>query len=168
MTTRPRVLVMGVTGAGKSTVGRLVADALGVPFLDADDFHDDDAIARMRAGVPLTEEERRPWLERLNRALRDHAGSGFVLACSALTAASRAWLTDGVDGVRYVLLTADPETIEQRVARRSGHFAGPGLVPSQFSTLEPPPGAIVVDVRASPEEVAATALTGLTRRRGTS
>ena len=151
---------MGVTGSGKTTVGRLLADALGMPFLDADDFHDEHAIAKMHAGIPLDDADRAPWLDRLNQALRAHT-DGVVLAASALTAASRDRLGRGVDDVRYVLLTGNPSIIAARLAARVGHFAGPALLPSQFDLLQPPADAVVVDVAASSDVVAARALRGL-------
>jgi gluconokinase len=155
------VVVMGVTGVGKSTVGRLIADALEVPFLDADDFHDDAAKAKMHAGIPLTDADRRPWLDRLNRALHDHAATGAVLACSALTAANRQRLTAGLTGLRYVLLTGDPELIRERIAARHGHFAGTALLPSQLEALDPPADAITVDVAPAPDVVAQRAVSAL-------
>jgi gluconokinase len=154
------VVVMGVTGAGKTTIGRLLADALDLPFLDADDFHDAAAIAKMRAGVPLDDADRAPWLDRLNRALREHPG-GAVLAASALTDASRRRLANGVPEVRYVFLRGDATLISERLAARVGHFAGAGLLPSQIELLDPPAEAVVVDVTEAPDVVAARALAAL-------
>jgi gluconokinase len=158
---QPIVIVMGVTGVGKTTIGRLVARALDVPFLDADDFHSDAAKAQMHEGIPLTDDERAPWLDRLNRTLRDHAATGAVLACSALTDDYRARLTAGLDQVRFLLLTGDPELIRQRVAARLGHFAGPDLLPSQLDTLEEPVDAVTVNVDAEPDVVVRRALAAL-------
>jgi gluconokinase len=158
---QPIVIVMGVTGVGKTTIGRLVASALDVPFLDADDFHSDAATAQMHEGIPLTDDERAPWLDRLNRALRNHAATGAVLACSALTDDYRARLTAGLDQVRFLLLTGDPELIRQRVAARLGHFAGPDLLPSQLDTLEKPADAVTVNVDAEPDVVVRRALAAL-------
>lgn len=158
---KPIVVVMGVTGVGKSTVGRLIAAALHVPFLDADDFHSDVAKAQMRAGIPLTDAEREPWLDRINQALHDHTATGAVLACSALTGDYRRRLTSGIDQVRFVLLTGDPELIRSRIAARHGHFAGTDLLPSQLATLEVPAGAVTVDIDAPPEVTAERALDGL-------
>ncbi|MEX1007464.1 MAG: gluconokinase, GntK/IdnK-type [Acidimicrobiia bacterium] len=155
------VVVMGVTGVGKSTVGRLVAGALHVPFLDADDFHDDAAKAKMRAGVPLTDADRKPWLDRLDHALHDHSATGAVLACSALTDEYRQRLTAGLTGVRFVLLTGDPELIRERIVARHGHFAGTALLPSQLDTLDAPADAIVVDIEPPPDVVAQHALSAL-------
>ena len=155
---QPIIIVMGVTGVGKTTVGRLVARALDVPFLDADDFHSDAAKVQMHEGIPLTDAERAPWLDRLNRALHEHAATGAVLACSALTDDYRARLTAGLDHVRFLLLAGDPELIRERIAARLGHFAGPDLLPSQLDTLEIPADAVTVNVDAEPDVVVQRAL----------
>jgi gluconokinase len=155
------VVVMGVTGVGKTTIGRRLAAALGIPFLDADDFHDAAAKAKMHAGIPLTDADRAPWLDRLNHALREHASTGAVLACSALTDAYRERLTAGVTGVRFLVLTGEPAVIRARIDARRGHFAGADLLPSQLATLDPPPGAVTVDVDGTPDETTARALAAL-------
>lgn len=152
---------MGVTGVGKTTIGRRLAAARRLPFLDADDFHSDEAKAKMHAGVPLTEADREPWLHRLNAALRAHRTTGAVLACSALTEHARAVLTDGLTGVRFLLLIGAPELIRTRIAHRHGHFAGTSLLPSQLATLEPPAGAVTVNVDGTPDETAARAIAAL-------
>jgi gluconokinase len=156
------VVVMGVTGVGKTTVGRLVAAALGAPFLDADDFHDAPSIERMRAGEPLDGAGRRPWIDRVNHALRaDHAGDDVVLACSALTPELRTRLARGLDDVVFVALTGDPALIRDRLAARRHHFAGANLLPSQLETLELPAGAIIIDVTPGPATVAARVVDAL-------
>jgi gluconokinase len=148
------LVVMGATGSGKTTVGTRLAERLGLPFVEGDDYHDGAGIARMRRGEPLDDTSREPWLDRLNRVLRVHAGSeGAVLACSALTDAYRQRLTRGIDGVRFVLLRADESLLRRRLAARRGHFAGPELVPSQLAMLEPPAEAVVVDAGKSPDEI---------------
>jgi gluconokinase len=148
------LVVMGATGSGKTTVGTRLAERLGLPFVEGDDYHDEASIAGMRRGEPLDDASRGPWLDRLNRVLREHAvGDGAVLACSALTDAYRRRLTRGVDGVRFVLLRADEDLLRGRLAARRGHFAGPELVPSQLATLEPPADAVVVDAGRSPGEI---------------
>lgn len=157
----PIVVVMGVTGAGKTTVGRLVAQGLGVPFVDADDHHTDGAKAKMRAGVSLTDDDRNPWLDRLNHVLQEHEASGMVLACSALTASYRERLVRGLDRVRFVLLTGDPRLIARRAGRRRGHFARAELLPSQLATLEPPEDALTLDVDDEPAVIASRALAAL-------
>jgi gluconokinase len=160
------VVVMGVTGVGKTTIGRRLAAALDLPFLDADDFHDDAAKAKMHAGIPLNDADREPWLDRLNRALRDHRATGAVLACSALTGAYRRRLTAGVADVRFLVLTGDPDVIRARIETRREHFAGADLLPSQLATLEPPPDAVTVDVDGTPDETTARALAALRANSG--
>ena len=157
----PIIVVMGVTGVGKTTIGRLVAEALQIPFLDADDYHSDASRAQMHEGIPLTDDERAPWLERINQALHEHTASGAVLACSALTDDYRARLTAGIGRVRFLLLTGDPELIRQRIAARIGHFAGPNLLPSQLDTLEIPADAVTVNVDDAPDVITQRALDAL-------
>jgi gluconokinase len=141
---RPSVIVlMGVAGAGKTTVGRALADALGWRFADADAFHTPESVARMHRGEPLDDAARQPWLD----ALRAHAadalarGERLVLACSALKRAYRDALVpaDAPRGsVRFVHLRVSPAELAQRLATRTGHFAPPALLDSQLATLEPP------------------------------
>ena len=158
------VVVMGVTGAGKTTVGRLLAEALGAEFLDADDYHPPANVAKMRGGVPLTDADRAPWLARLNGVLRERAarGAAAVLACSALKASYRDVLLTGLPGARLVYLRGARETIERRLAERRGHYMDPGLLDSQFAALEEPADAIVAEVAADPASIAA-ALAGRLR-----
>jgi gluconokinase len=158
------VVVMGVSGAGKSTVGQLVADALGVPFLDADDYHDAANIALMHAGRALDTAHRLPWLDRVNRALAAHATRGAVVACSALTSEYRERLVAGLEDVVFVLLTAPPAVLRSRLEARVDHFAGPALLPSQLATLDPPPDAIVEDVRDPAAVVARRVVSALSSR----
>jgi gluconokinase len=150
------VVVMGVAGAGKTTVGRLLAGELGAAFLDADDFHPRANVAKMRAGTPLDDADRWPWLERLNAALRERTGRGerVVLACSALKAGYRDRLLAGLPGAQLVYLRGSRELIAARLAARRGHYMDPRLLDSQFAALEEPRAAIVVDVAAEPAAVA--------------
>lgn len=158
------VVLMGVTGSGKTTIGRRLADDLGWTFLDADDFHPASNVAKMHAGVPLTDEDRRPWLEAIRLRLveaRDR-GEGVVLACSALKHAYQHYLGSvGAKSVRYVFLEGPEDLIRRRLAGRSGHFMNPALLHSQFETLEPPDDALKVDVTPPPGEVAAAVRAGL-------
>lgn len=143
------VIVIGVTGSGKSTVGRALATALGWRFHDADDLHSPENVERMRHDNPLTDEQRVPWLLRV-RAVVDQAvrdGSGEVIACSALKARYRDTIAGGVKGVRFVHLTGDPALLGERIAHRPGHFAGTGLLDSQLEALEPPTDALILDVQ---------------------
>jgi gluconokinase len=157
------VVVMGVTGAGKTTVGRLLARALGGEFLDADDYHPEANVAKMRAGQALTDDDRRPWLARLNEVLRAYAarGAGVVLACSALKASYRDRLVEGLPGSRLVYLRGTKPLIAARLEARRGHYMNPALLDSQFAALEEPDAAIVADVGAAPEAVAAAILARL-------
>jgi gluconokinase len=150
---RPIVVVMGVEGVGKSTVGRRLADELGVDFVEGDDEHSPAAKEQMAAGIPLDDEDRAPWLDRLDAVLRRHAGHGVVLACSALTHAYRHRLTRGVPGAAFVALVAPRDVLEQRIAGRRGHFAGTDLLDSQLATLELGDDVTVVDATKPMEQV---------------
>jgi gluconokinase len=151
------VVVMGVTGCGKSTVGAALGEHLGWPFLDADDFHPDENVAKMASGTPLTDDDRWPWLDLLAAEMTaiNARGGSAVLGCSALKQAYRDRLARA-GGVRFVYLKGDRATIDQRLAGRAGHFMPPALLTSQFATLEEPATAVVVDIRLSAaEQVAA-------------
>ncbi|AWE54037.1 gluconokinase [Streptomyces nigra] len=158
----PSVVVMGVSGTGKSTVGRLLAVRLGVPFADADELHPPANIAKMASGVPLDDADRLPWLESVGRLLRTHQedGTGAVVTCSALRRRYRDVLRAACPGAFFLHLTGDPRLLAERIGRRSGHFMPAGLLDSQLRTLEPlEPGedGTSIDVTPPPEEVAATA-----------
>ena len=141
------VLVMGVSGSGKTTVGRALANKLGWRFVEGDDLHPAANVAKMHSGIPLNDDDRRPWLDRIADEMRriNGAGENAVIACSALKAAYRDRLAQGGD-MRLVYLKGDAATIEPRVAHRR-HFMPASLLPSQFATLEEPKDAIVVDIR---------------------
>jgi gluconokinase len=151
------VVVMGVAGSGKTTVGRLLAAALGAEFIDADDHHPPANVAKMRAGTPLTDADREPWLERLNALLRERTarGASVVLACSALKAAYRDALLRELPDARLVYLRGSRELIGARLAARRGHYMNPALLDSQFAALEEPADGIAVDVAGTPEAIAA-------------
>ncbi|MBV1705548.1 MAG: gluconokinase, partial [Hyphomicrobiales bacterium] len=137
------VVVMGVSGAGKTTVGRRLAQALGVDFVEGDDLHSPEARAKMAAGHPLTDDDRRPWLDRIGARLADELarGRGVVVACSALRGAYRDRLRAAAGArLRFVHIAADPEAMRARLAARKGHFMPASLVDSQFATLEDPSG----------------------------
>ena len=157
------VVIMGVAGTGKTTIGTRLARALGVPFVEGDRLHDPENIERMRRGEPLTDEMRKPWLDRLNHELRERRAAGVVLACSALTDASRRRLTAGLSDVRFVVLTGDTEVLRQRLAQRKHHYFGPELLDSQLATLEIPADGIVVPIDGTEEEITQRALAGLGR-----
>jgi gluconokinase len=141
------VVVMGVCGCGKTTVGKALATALGWCFFDADDFHPPANIEKMAAGIPLTDTDRWPWLDRLATEMGaiERAGGHAVLACSALRQAYRDRLAVAGD-VRFVHLRGDRATIAARVAARPGHYMPATLVDSQFAALELPAEAIDVDI----------------------
>lgn len=153
------VIVMGVCGCGKTTVGRVLARELGYEFLDADDFHPQGNVAKMAEGVALTDDDRWPWLDAIVAVMRERAarGRGAVIACSALKEAYRERLRRGgraVDEVRIVYLKGEAATIAPRLASRSGHFMPAALLASQFAALEEPGDAIVVDIRQTADEQA--------------
>jgi gluconokinase len=148
---------MGVAGSGKSTVGPRLAEALGVDFVDGDDEHTDAARAQMAADVPLSDEQRGPWLDRLHEVLLNHADDGIVLACSALKRSYRHHLVGGLENVLFVALVAPPEQLEARLKARPGHFAGPQLLASQLHALELDDDIAVVDSTQPVDAVTAAA-----------
>ncbi len=151
---------MGVSGSGKTTIGIALAKRTGVLFADADDYHSEANKAKMHAGIPLTDEDRAPWLKTLNGLISGwvSVGKGGVLACSALKETYRETLTEGVpDGaVRFVLLDAPKELIAQRLGARQGTFMSPALLESQIATLERPKTgepALCVENDRTPDQV---------------
>ena len=159
------VIVMGVSGAGKSTVGALLAAALGAAFIDGDDAHPKANIEKMRAGAPLDDADRLPWLRDLARTIDASRAEGadVVLACSALKARYRDVLAAGRTDVHFVHLTGDEALLRRRLEDRAGHFMPAGLLASQFADLEEPSEAIVVDAAQAPEEIVAAVLDALSR-----
>jgi carbohydrate kinase (thermoresistant glucokinase family) len=158
------VVMTGPAGSGKTVVGSRVAERLGVPFVDADDLHSEAARAQMGRGIGLTEEQRGPWLARVNAAMRAMATTGGVVACSALTRHARTALVEGVPDVAVVFLDVPEPVLHERLARRSGHYAGPSLLPSQLATLERPDEAFVVDASGGIDETVELALAAITGR----
>ncbi len=160
------VIVMGVSGCGKSTVGPLLAEKLGWGFEDGDAFHPAANVAKMSAGMPLTDDDRWPWLAAIAARIAKAraAGRGVVIGCSALKRAYRDALRDGHGDVRFVHLAGTMELIGGRQAARQGHFMPASLMASQFAALEPPdgePGVVTVGVEDAPEALAACAMRGL-------
>jgi gluconokinase len=153
------VVVMGVSGCGKSSVGQALARRLHAGFVDADDFHPPANVEKMRRGVPLDDDDRAPWLATLNEVMRGHIGRGesVVLACSALRARYRGALARDLPGLRFVHLSGSYELIETRLAQRTHRYMPPSLLRSQFDALEPPTDAVVVDIAGDVESVAAAA-----------
>lgn len=148
------VLVMGVTGSGKTTVGRLLAEQSGWEFADADAFHPPANVEKMTRGVALTDADREPWLAALRAAIVkwQAEGKNVVLACSALKRSYRERLGVGGD-VRLVYLKGSYEVIRSRLRARHGHFATEAILADQFATLEEPEDAVTVNVDASPEQI---------------
>ncbi len=157
-TTMPvTVVVMGVCGTGKSTVGRELAARLKTPYADADDYHPEANVAKMRRSIALTDTDREPWLERLRHLLEQHLadGSGLVLACSALRECYRESLQPTNGPLRFIFLQGDRELLRERVAARHDHYMPPSLVDSQLATLEvpSPKEALWCNVADSPAEI---------------
>ncbi len=149
------IILFGVTGAGKTTIGLLLAAELGWPFYDADDFHPAANVEKMRQGIPLTDVDRKPWLESLHHLIKTSLDEGKpgILACSALKESYREYLDVG-EGVEYVYLRGDFPLIQQRLAGRVGHYMNPALLRSQFEALEEPRrGETIVSVDQPPAAV---------------
>ena len=146
-----QIIVMGVSGSGKSTIGALIAGALGVPFVDGDSLHPQSNIEKMAGGQPLNDDDRWPWLATVGQTLADagRQGTGMVIACSALRRGYRDAILESAPDTRFVHLSGSREVLASRVEGRSDHFMPPALLDSQFATLEPlqedEPG-IVVDI----------------------
>ncbi len=166
-TPRRAVVVMGVSGCGKSSVGQGVATALGLDFIDGDDLHASASVAKMRAGTPLTDDDRRPWLQRIGLALANAEAhpKGLVVACSALKLAYRDGIRAAAPKVRFVFLDGDAQLIESRMRQRAGHYMPSSLLASQLQTLERPlpdePGVITLSVAPPTLEVVALAVQAL-------
>ena len=143
------VILMGVAGSGKTVVGMQVARKLDWIFLDADDFHPPANIEKMKHGIPLNDQDRAPWLQRLHDELQRQIAEGHsvILACSALKETYRNVLRDEVSPPKFVYLDVDPETIRDRLQHRTAHFFPKELLESQFAALEKPKDAIIVDAR---------------------
>ncbi len=152
------VVLMGVMGAGKTAVGTVLAEEMGVPFIDADDHHSAKNKEKMHGGMPLNDEDRQPWLETLNGLLLQWHGSGAggVMACSALKEQYRAVLRGGMPegAVHFVMLDAEKELLAARLAARSHEYMNNGLLQSQLETLETPRDALVIMNDLPPQEVA--------------
>lgn len=153
------ILIMGVSGSGKTTIGRLLAEQIGWHFADAEDFHSADNRDKLARGIPLTDEDRRPWLEDLRSAIASWVAQGrpTVLACSALKTAYRSYLVQGCEHeVRLVYLKGDRDLIARRLADRTDHFMHKDLLASQFETLEEPGDALTVAIDESPDRIVAS------------
>jgi gluconokinase len=156
------VILMGVSGAGKTTIGRALAQQLQWRFAEGDDFHSAANIAKMHAGIALTDQDRAPWLQSLRKAITGWlaAGENVVLACSALKAAYRQILLVSPE-VKFVYLRGSFDLIAKRLALRHGHFMNPDLLKSQFDTLEEPKDALTIDAGLPADQAAKEIRTGL-------
>lgn len=146
---------MGVSGVGKTTIGRRLAADLGWAFYEGDDFHSPENVEKMSRGIPLTDEDRQPWLRSLRNVIEGCLAKeeDAVLACSALKSSYRKTLRGDHPEVVFVHLQADPSVIAGRLARRTGHYAKRSLLESQLATLEQPEHALEVDASGTPEEI---------------
>ena len=154
--TMTSLVVMGVSGCGKSHVGAVVAERLGLPLVEGDEFHSDANRALMRQGIALTDTDRADWLDRLGTELQRRPG-GAVLTCSALKLSYRDRLRRAAPGLRFAWLDLDRAAAEARVAQRPSHFFPPGLVATQFEALQPPlgeAGVLRVDAQLPPDAIA--------------
>ncbi|MFE0425165.1 gluconokinase [Streptomyces sp. NPDC058953] len=161
------VVVMGVAGTGKTTVGPLLAAALGVPYAEGDDFHPPANIAKMSAGTPLDDGDRLPWLDAIGAWARGRAGAGGVVSSSALKRSYRDRLRAAAPDAVFLHLSGDRALIERRMTARRGHFMPTALLDSQFAALEPlepDEAGVAVDVSGSPEEITTRALAALVAR----
>jgi gluconokinase len=151
------IIVMGVCGSGKSSVGILLAEKMGYSFLDADDFHPQSNVDKMASGQPLNDDDRKPWLMRLNEILKEgnQAGNYAVLACSALKQSYRDLLSDGLVDCCVVYLMGDYDTIYARMTSREDHFMGARMLESQFAALEEPTDALTVSIADELEVIVA-------------
>ncbi|WP_422348213.1 gluconokinase [Flagellimonas sp.] len=148
------LIVMGVSGTGKSTIGTMLSKQLGIPFFDGDDYHPEANVKKMSAGQPLNDHDRQGWLIRLNELSKEHQKTGAVIACSALKQSYRDLLRQGMnEKLAFVFLEGSFELIKSRLENRKGHFMTSTLLQSQFDTLEPPEDAITVSIALKPEEI---------------
>ncbi|OEK04707.1 gluconokinase [Roseivirga misakiensis] len=152
MSKKRLIIVMGISGSGKSTIGKLLSDRIGIPFLDADDFHPSENIKKMSRGTPLDDDDRWPWLGAIvEYVLQSHRDS-FVLACSALKESYRDYLNQRLDN-QYVYLKLTYEEGVARLSSRENHFMPASLVKSQLNTLEEPKDAVTFNAKQSPTEI---------------
>lgn len=148
------IIIMGVSGSGKTTVGKLLSEKTGWPFYDADSFHSKENIDKMQAGIPLTDEDRWPWLDSMNAFAKEKlASSNIIFTCSALKEIYRQRLINGIDNIcRWVYLRGDYDTILKRMQQRQ-HYMPAALLQSQFDVLEEPADAIVCDISQSKQNI---------------
>ncbi|PSF35240.1 gluconate kinase [Aphanothece hegewaldii CCALA 016] len=144
-------ILMGVSGSGKSTIGQLLSKKLGWPFYDGDDFHPPENVAKMRQGIPLTDEDRHSWLSTLRSLIEQHQNG--IIACSSLKESYREFLQGDRSDLVWIYLKGSYEEILERMQHRTNHFMKPQMLRSQFATLEEPKNALVIDISLSPEKI---------------
>jgi len=157
------VILMGASGSGKTTIGKMLAERLGWKFLDADDFHSASNIEKMSRGIPLKDEDRFPWLEQLRNEIHKllEGGTSGVVACSALKESYRKILSRKNEPIRFAYLKGNYDQLQKHLQSRHGHFMKSDLLESQLQTLQEPEDAIVADISSSPESIVKTILTRL-------
>jgi gluconokinase len=159
------IVLMGVAGSGKTTIGQLLADELGLAYYDGDDFHPPANVAKMSQGIALNDDDRAGWLDALARLIGEHAADGrsCVVSCSALRQAYRERLAGAAAGVRFVYLKGSYALIQARLSARKGHFMKPTMLESQFATLEEPADALTVAIDQPPAQIVQAIIAGLGR-----
>lgn len=167
MTLPHHLVVMGVSGTGKTTVGEALASRLGLTFIEGDSMHPPANIAKMSAGTPLDDEDRRPWLDAIGAWAHDHVGNGGVVSCSALKRSYRDRLRAAEPGVVFLHLTGDRKLIADRMRERKDHFFSGAMLDSQLATLEPlqpDENGVAVDIEPGPETITEHAVAALRQR----
>jgi gluconokinase len=165
---KPLIVVMGVAGSGKTTLASHLAERLGIPFVEGDSLHPAANVKKMASGIPLTDEDRWPWLKAIGERMEVEraTGHGVVVACSALKRSYRDCLRSEVHGkMHFILLDGSRQLIGDRMKKRKGHFMPPALLDSQFATLEPPTPdehAVILDIARSPDELVDEAMKSIT------
>lgn len=155
----PLFIVMGVSGCGKSTIGKLLAEEFEIPFFDGDDYHPEENVEKMSNGVSLNDEDRKGWLNRLNILAKEYVKKGAVIACSALKQSYRDCLEEGLGSqMKFVFLRGTKVEIFKRLQERKGHFMPTDLLDSQFKTLEIPENAITISIQHTPTKIVAEIL----------
>lgn len=152
------IVLMGVSGVGKTTIGQLLAADLHLPFYDGDDYHPTTNIDKMQQGIPLTDADRLSWLQTLHRLMHTlhHNKQSAVIACSALKSTYRHTLQGDLPNIEFIFLQGNYDLIRQRLQHRQNHFMSADLLNSQFEALEPPTGVLVIEVNDSPAAIVAT------------
>lgn len=149
------LVLMGVSGCGKTTIGKMLAEKLSCTFYDGDDYHPESNIKKMAGGQPLNDSDRLPWLKKLNSILSEcnESGRDAVLACSALKKAYRNIISKEIDGLEFVFLKGDFDLINERMQKRKDHYMKADMLRSQFETLEEPDNVIVMDIQDLPSNI---------------